>query len=317
MAEIIRNKKISRDYKDKFYSKDEDPLATKPAGLYAKQESLTESRRRDLYSEIYNELDGTQTGVKSGKVLNSKGKPTQWNLGTATSPRYNYNELGMLKYQDDIEKYVPQGYNDIVISVDSPDRLSWAEEVAAAYKDQGVKYQKLNHPNTGLILIPEALQEDCNVDEDYLSVEEYSDLDSQNGNAFWIMGYTANAMKEQGLSNEIGEMRERAMSGDYDNLVKVCNEYLTRCNELYDEIDDEYKVEGLEFVTQGLNLSEDLNEEAELPDIGARLRIITMQGEPNYDGKEGEVLDIDDIGQIHGTWGGLAIVPEVDKYEVI
>ena len=162
-------------------------------------------------------------------------------------------------------------------------------------------------------------EHDCDesLEEDYLSVEDYSDLDSQNGNAFWIMGYTANAMKEQGIADEIAEMRERAMSGNYDNLVKVCNEYLTRCNDLYNEIDDEYKVEGLEFVTQGLDLSEALCEETELPEIGTRLRIITMKGEPNYDGKEGEIIDIDDLGQLHGTWGGLAIVPEVDEFEVI
>ena len=87
--------------------------------------------------------------------------------------------------------------------------------------------------------------------------------------------------------------------------------------ELDDEIDDEYKVEGLEFVTQGLDLSEALCEETELPEIGTRLRIITMKGEPNYDGKEGEIIDIDDLGQLHGTWGGLAIIPEVDEFEVI
>lgn len=50
---------------------------------------------------------------------------------------------------------------------------------------------------------------------------------------------------------------------------------------------------------------------------GDRIRIIKMDGEPHYDGKEGEVDYIDSIGQIHGTWGGLAVVPEVDIYEII
>lgn len=50
---------------------------------------------------------------------------------------------------------------------------------------------------------------------------------------------------------------------------------------------------------------------------GDRIRIIKMDGEPHYDGKEGEVDYIDSIGQIHGTWGGLAVVPEVDIYELI
>ncbi|MBO5425277.1 MAG: DUF4314 domain-containing protein [Lachnospiraceae bacterium] len=50
---------------------------------------------------------------------------------------------------------------------------------------------------------------------------------------------------------------------------------------------------------------------------GDRIRIIKMDGEPHYDGKEGEVDYIDSLGQIHGTWGGLAVVPEVDIYELI
>lgn len=50
---------------------------------------------------------------------------------------------------------------------------------------------------------------------------------------------------------------------------------------------------------------------------GDRVRIIEMQGEPQYCGREGIVKRIDSIGQIHGTWGGCAIVPECDRYEVI
>lgn len=51
--------------------------------------------------------------------------------------------------------------------------------------------------------------------------------------------------------------------------------------------------------------------------IGDRLRIIFMVGEPQYNGKEGIVKYIDDIGQIHGTWGGCALIPDVDVYEKI
>ena len=35
------------------------------------------------------------------------------------------------------------------------------------------------------------------------------------------------------------------------------------------------------------------------------------------EGKEGVVTDIDDLGQLHGTWGGLALIPKLDKYEII
>lgn len=42
--------------------------------------------------------------------------------------------------------------------------------------------------------------------------------------------------------------------------------------------------------------------------VGDKIRIIHMNGESNYDGKEGIVTSIDDAGQIHGTWGGCSIV---------
>ena len=37
--------------------------------------------------------------------------------------------------------------------------------------------------------------------------------------------------------------------------------------------------------------------------IGDTIRIIEMKGEPKYSGKIGTVEHVDDIGQIHGTWG--------------
>lgn len=33
-----------------------------------------------------------------------------------------------------------------------------------------------------------------------------------------------------------------------------------------------------------------------------------------YDRKTGVVESIDSLGQIHGTWGGLSVIPKVDKY---
>ena len=49
--------------------------------------------------------------------------------------------------------------------------------------------------------------------------------------------------------------------------------------------------------------------------IGKKIRIIDMKGEPQYAGKEGVVTHIDDAGQIHGTWGGCALVDE-DEWEL-
>ena len=52
--------------------------------------------------------------------------------------------------------------------------------------------------------------------------------------------------------------------------------------------------------------------------IGDKIRIIHLSGEDNrYDGKEGIIEHIDSMGQLHGTWGGLAIIPQRDLYIVL
>lgn len=51
--------------------------------------------------------------------------------------------------------------------------------------------------------------------------------------------------------------------------------------------------------------------------VGDKIRIISMEGEPNYAGKEGVVEFIDGIGQLHGTWGGLAVIPGEDDFVII
>lgn len=51
--------------------------------------------------------------------------------------------------------------------------------------------------------------------------------------------------------------------------------------------------------------------------VGSLVKIISMKGEPQYSGKVGIVRHIDDIGQLHGSWGGCAIQPENDEFEVI
>lgn len=49
--------------------------------------------------------------------------------------------------------------------------------------------------------------------------------------------------------------------------------------------------------------------------IGDRIRIIHLEGEDErYDGREGVVEMIDSLGQLHGTWGGLAVIPEADSW---
>ena len=52
--------------------------------------------------------------------------------------------------------------------------------------------------------------------------------------------------------------------------------------------------------------------------VGQRIRIIHLEGEDNrYDNREGVIEDIDAIGQLHGSWGDLAVIPEADKFVII
>ena len=51
--------------------------------------------------------------------------------------------------------------------------------------------------------------------------------------------------------------------------------------------------------------------------VGDTIRIVEMQGEPQYAGREGVVRSIDDAGQLHGDWGGLAVIPGEDQFELI
>ena len=54
--------------------------------------------------------------------------------------------------------------------------------------------------------------------------------------------------------------------------------------------------------------------------IGDKIRIIELSDlyvGKDYTGKEGYVTLIDSIGQLHGTWGGLALIPGIDKFIIL
>lgn len=51
--------------------------------------------------------------------------------------------------------------------------------------------------------------------------------------------------------------------------------------------------------------------------VGDKIRIISMHNEPQYNDKEGIIEFIDDWGQLHGTWGGCALIPKVDKFKLV
>ena len=51
--------------------------------------------------------------------------------------------------------------------------------------------------------------------------------------------------------------------------------------------------------------------------VGDEIKIIKMKGEPNYTGRQGIIECIDDAGQLHGDWGGLAVIQEEDEFEIV
>lgn len=72
------------------------------------------------------------------------------------------------------------------------------------------------------------------------------------------------------------------------------------------------------------DVEEKLEENADEPQssdgvkAGDKIRILHLDGEgDSYDGKEGVVEYVDGIGQLHGTWGGLAVIPGVDSFVIV
>ena len=55
-------------------------------------------------------------------------------------------------------------------------------------------------------------------------------LVGQNGNAYALMGYTANVLKKEGLEDLKAAMFKEATSGDYYNLIAVCDKYIDMAN---------------------------------------------------------------------------------------
>lgn len=56
--------------------------------------------------------------------------------------------------------------------------------------------------------------------------------------------------------------------------------------------------------------------------VGQKVHIIKLKGEEGLTGetyvnREGVITSIDDTGQLHGTWGSLAIIPDVDRFYIM
>ena len=58
--------------------------------------------------------------------------------------------------------------------------------------------------------------------------------------------------------------------------------------------------------------------------MGDTIRILQMDDNGgkdiqarNCNGRTGVVEYVDSIGQLHGTWGSLAVIPGLDRFEVV
>ena len=49
--------------------------------------------------------------------------------------------------------------------------------------------------------------------------------------------------------------------------------------------------------------------------VGKHIEIVSMEGEQHYSGKRGIVKSVDSVGQLHGTWGGCALIPGIDSWK--
>jgi hypothetical protein len=51
-------------------------------------------------------------------------------------------------------------------------------------------------------------------------------ITGEDGNAFAILGKVSKALKKGGYSDLVSSYREEAMSGDYNNLIRVTMKYV-------------------------------------------------------------------------------------------
>ena len=53
-------------------------------------------------------------------------------------------------------------------------------------------------------------------------------------------------------------------------------------------------------------------------EVGMKVFIIHIVDDiQDYYGRIGVITHIDDIGQLHGTWGGLALIPSIDDFIIL
>lgn len=122
---------------------------------------------------------------------------------------------------------------------------------------------------------------------------------------------------------------EGEFSSTYNGIeeIYVDPEFKEIVNERYEEAIEEAEEEYYDYIGDEEGDSEEFESEESINSaiegglmdykVGDKIKIIEMVDEPEYSGKTGTIEHIDGRGQLHGTWGSLAVIPEEDTIEIV
>jgi len=176
----------------------------------------------------------------------SMGDPNQgfFKVNTNEKGKYEYNEYDWGYGEPTIEE---EEWNEETgeyetVEVDNPEYIDpyddWCQSEECSKYEACEEIEKLDDERfrileqvrkeqeaKGIEATPEAPKEEA---EEYKP--DYT-LVGVDGNAFSVMGYTARALKNEGLRDKVDEMHAKATEGDYSHLLCVCMEYIDMANE--------------------------------------------------------------------------------------
>ena len=177
----------------------------------------------------------------------SMSDPNQgfYKVKVADKHLYEYNELDFdCGLDETIEEEV---YNEETgeyetVEVENPDWIdpydNYCDSDEKSKYDACEEYEELDEKRDNILSEVRAEREKAGKEVEPAKPKkeiEYAKPDytlvGVNGNAFAIMGYTARALKNEGLHDKVDEMNAKATDGDYSHLIAVCDEYITMANE--------------------------------------------------------------------------------------
>lgn len=62
-------------------------------------------------------------------------------------------------------------------------------------------------------------------------------LEGVDGNSFAIINHVSKCMIKACLAHLVGEYKEKAMEGNYSNLLSVSQDYINKCNQIFEDND--------------------------------------------------------------------------------